>query len=127
MGDVGAGRALRIRDAKMGAHLWFVLTDPDPETRKVVLVMLVTERAHTDRTVRLEVGDHPFVRHPSNVDYGTARYAPAGRLADALASGRATEDTDMSAPLLARVRAGLLASGHTPNDVADYCRRTFPA
>lgn len=124
---VGAGRALRIRDTKLGAHLWFILTDPDPETRKVVLVMLVTERAHTDRTVRLDVGDHPFVRHASNVDYGTARYAPVGKLDAALAGGRATLDADLSAPLLARIRRGLLDSGRTPNDVAEYCRRVFPA
>lgn len=127
MNVVGAGRALRIRDAKMGTHLWFVLTDSDPDTRKVVLVMLVTARAHTDRMVQLDVGDHPFVRHASNVDYGTARYAPAGRLEGLLAEGRAALDADLSAPVLARVRRGLLDSGHTPNDVAAYCRRWFPA
>jgi hypothetical protein len=66
-----AGRALLVRDAAMGTHLWFVVTDPDPHA--MVLVMLVSVKPHTDRTLVLEEGDHPFVRHPSSVDFGTAR------------------------------------------------------
>lgn len=120
-----SGRALLVRDARMGTHLWFVLTDPDPRRDWLVLVMLVTVKEHTDRTLQLQAGDHPFIRHPSAVDFGTAKYAPAAKLEDALSSGRATLAEDMSAALLARVRAGLLASGRTPNDVADYCRALF--
>jgi hypothetical protein len=104
----------------MGTHLWFVLTDPDPQA--MVLVMLVSVKPHTDRTLQLHVGDHPFIRHPSAVDFGTARYVPAGKLEDALSSGRASLHSDMSDALLARVRAGLLASARTPNEIAAYCR-----
>lgn len=96
-----------IRDRKMGVHLWFVLTDPDPQTGLVIMVALVTERAHTERTVRLDVGDHPFVQHPSNVDFGTATYAPSSKLQEKLSSNQATLDGDMSHTLLTRVRAGL--------------------
>ena len=68
-----AGRALLVRDAAMGTHLWFAVTDPDPHA--MVLVMLVS--------------------------------------------------SDMSPALLGRVRAGLLASARTPNEIADYCRAKF--
>jgi hypothetical protein len=122
---IRAGRSLRIRDARTKTHLWFVLTDPDPTTSKVVLVMLVTERAHTERTVRLDAGDHPFVRHPSNVDFGTATYAPVSKLSDALARNAAALDADMSHELLQRVRRGLLASSHAPHDVVEHCRALF--
>jgi hypothetical protein len=120
-----AGRALLLRDAAMGTHLWFVLTDPDPQA--MVVVMLVSVKPHTDRTLHLDQGDHPFIRHPSAVDFGTARYVPAGKLEAALASGRAELHSDMSATLLGRVRAGLLASSRTPNEIADYCRARFTA
>ena len=66
-----AGRALLIRDAAMGTHLWFVVTNPDPHA--MVLVMLVSLKPHTDRTLVLDQGDHPFVDHPSSVDFGTLR------------------------------------------------------
>src|SRR5215208_2860748 len=111
----------------MGTHLWFVLTDPDPETGKVVMVVLVSERPHTERTVRLDVGDHHLIRHASAVDFGTARYAPAAKLEAALGRNLAAPDADMSASLLEMVRAGLLRSSHTPHDIVDYCRRLFSA
>jgi hypothetical protein len=120
-----AGRALILRDARIGTHLWFVLTDPDPDRNSMVLVMLVTVKPHTDRTLHLVVGDHPFVRHESAVDFGTATYVPSVKLQDALVSGRATLAADMSADLLARVRAGLLASARTPNDIVDHCQALF--
>jgi hypothetical protein len=64
----------------MGTHLWFVLTDRNPDRNSMVLVMLVTVKMHTDRTLHLHVGDHPFVRHESAVDFGTATYVPPPRL-----------------------------------------------
>lgn len=39
-----------------GKHLWFVLPDPDPVTKKVVIVMLVTARRPTDKTLVLNPG-----------------------------------------------------------------------
>lgn len=127
MNFIRAGASLLVRDARIGTHLWFVLTDPDPATGRVVLVMLVTERGHTDRTVRLTVGDHPFIRHASDVAFGTAIYAPTAKLNERLARGVATLHTDMTPALLAAVRAGLLASSHTPNEIAAYCQRAFGA
>jgi len=89
------------------------------------MVALVTERSHTKNAVRLAVGDHPFVRHASTIDFGTARFAPAKRLSERLGHGKATHDADMSADLLSRVCQGLLASSHTINEVASYCRGVF--
>jgi hypothetical protein len=120
-----AGRAVILRDAGMGTHLWFVLTEPDPEREWMVLVMLVSQKPHSDRTVLLAAGDHPFIKHASAVDFGTATYFPSSRLEAALSSGRATLAADMSADLLDRVRRGLLESGRTPNAVADHCRSLF--
>jgi hypothetical protein len=87
--------------------------------------MLVSEKPHTERTVSLEPGDHPFVQRTSNVDFGTARYIPVSKLEDALRSGEAALKEDMSMNLLLRVQHGLLASTHTPHDVVESCRRVF--
>ena len=106
----------------MGAHLWFVLTDPDPRTGLVVLVMLVSVKPHTDKTVQLNAGDHRFVEHASNVDYGTATFAPAARLEQRIASGLITLDVDLTAKVLERIRDGLLTSSRTINAISEYCR-----
>lgn len=125
MNFIAAGRTLLIHDAKMGTHLWFVLTDPDPSTGRVVLVMLVTERSHTERTTRLTVGDHPFISHASAIDFGTATYALAAKLTSKLGSSLAKLGADMSTSLLKRVRAGLIDSSHTPNEIVRYCGPLF--
>lgn len=125
MNVIAAGRSFILRDRKMGEHLMFVLTDPDPDTNQVVIVTLVSEKSHTDKTVRLVPGDHPFVRWASNVDYGLATFKPANAIVTAIGNGRAVLQQDMSDDLLKRVRAGLLASSRTPNVVADHCRLKF--
>ena len=121
---IAAGRTLLLRDRRMGTHLWVVLTDPDPML-KVVIVALVSARAHTDKTVQLNVGDHPFVRRSTNVDFSTATYAPVSKLSTGLATGRATLDSDMSPAALAAIQQGLLVSSRTPNDIVSYCRPIF--
>lgn len=124
---IRAGRAILLSGGRVPPHLWFILTDPEPNDGRVVAVMLVTARPHTDKTVVLVPGDHPFIRHESNVDYGAARFLPQGRLNDALASGRWHLQADMSATLLRRVREGLLTSQRVIHDIADHCRERFPA
>jgi hypothetical protein len=126
MNLVVAGRSFLLRDRRMGEHLYFVLTDPDPVTDYVVVVALVSEKNHTDKTVTLNVGDHPFIRWASNIDYGTATYMLAKKIDAALANGRAALDADMSDDLLKRARAGLMTSGHTANDIRHHCEDRFP-
>ena len=91
MNLVGAGRAFILAGPPgiTEAHLWLILTDPDPPPAgSVVAVMVVTTRPHTDKTVTLEAGEHSFVRHESNVDYGVARLFPTRRLEKAIRDGR---------------------------------------
>lgn len=109
----------------MGQHLIIVLTDPDEADQLVVTTMVVTERAHTDKTRTLNVGDHPFIRHPSNIDYGACAFVPRRKLEAALQSGRAVLQADLADELLQSVRSGLLESSRTINAIAEYCRAAF--
>lgn len=121
-----AGRAVLLVGGAVGKpHLWFVLTDPDPSTDQVLWVMMVSAKPHTDDTVVIVAGDHPFVQWESNVDYGSARFVPVSKLASASAQGRLRLQQDMSPGLLARVRAGLLASSRTIHEIKDRCRPLF--
>jgi hypothetical protein len=121
---VRTGNAL-TQSGPDGKHLWFVLTDADPVTGKLVVVMLVTSRPHTDKTVVLRPGDHPFIRHESNVAYGSADFIPLSRLQSRLRSGSAKMRSDMSTELLKAVRDGLIASSRTPRYIKDYCKEKF--
>ena len=92
---------------------------------RVVIVPIVTERPHTDKTACLLPADHPFIRHRSNVDYGSARYAFVNALNALLVSGEASLDESLSAAVLKRVQRGLFASSHTINDIAAFARAAF--
>jgi hypothetical protein len=113
-----AGTVLYIRDPHMGAHAFVVLTDPDPATQRVVVVPLVTARAHTDTTVLLVPGEHPFIRHDTHVSFGAATYAPVARLERKLVRGVVDRLDDQAGDVLARIQRGLLASSCTINEIA---------
>ncbi len=108
-----------------GMHLWIALTDPDPEDAKIVLIMVVTERPYTDKTLRLVPGTHPFIRHDSNLDYGGAKPFPSGRVATALADGSAKIQPPISAQTLGEIREALLRSTRTIHYVRDLCAAEF--
>ena len=123
---VRAGRALLLRespDAK--PHLWFVITDPEGTPPRVIAVMLRTAQHFTDPTVVLAPGDHPFIHHESSVHYSTARWFSVNAISKAFLAGHCSLQADMSAPLLTRVRDGLLRSQFTVNALREDCRRCF--
>jgi len=121
-----AGSAIVLSGYPVGSsHLWFVLTDPDSESDQVVAVMVVTARPHTDKTVTLSAGEHPFIKHDSSLDFGGTRRFQTARLRSALRSGRCELAENMSTTLLAKARAGLMASSRTPHHMIDYCRQRF--
>lgn len=121
-----AGRSILFSEPPLyKPHLWFILADPD-SADKVVAVMLRSVKAYTDSTLVLGVGDHPFIRHPSAVDYSLAKRLSVAEIRAALKSGRCHPKEDMSRDLLARVRAGLLVSPRTVRALADFCRKLWP-
>lgn len=123
---VRAGGALLLPGGhKRVPHLFAILTDPDPKTGLVVVVMIVTARDHTEKTVTLVAGDHPFIRHDTNVNYGSAVFVPSAKLETALAQGSGKLQPDFSKTALATIRDGLLASSYAPRQVSDYCRVLF--
>jgi hypothetical protein len=105
-------------------HLWFILTNPD-RTGRIVAVMLRSAKPYTDPTLVLDVGDHPFIRHPSAVDFAAARWFTASEVRAAFKSGRCHLNADMSPELLLCVRAKLLVSPRTVRVLADSCRKLW--
>ncbi len=116
---VCAGRALYMSLPHVpDAHLWFILTDPDP---RIVMAMMRSSKTFTDKTVTLQPGDHPFVKHESNIDYGVACIQQSRVVDSAIRRNQVTLHQDMSAQLLETVRKGLLHSSRTNHDVRRYC------
>lgn len=62
-------------------HLYFVISDPDVDNN-VLLVNLTTMRNKPgeDKSCILNIGDHPFIKHKSIIDYKRAVSYDAIRL-----------------------------------------------
>lgn len=123
---IGAGWTLYISGPE-GPHLWVVVTDPagDPET--VVTVMLVTRRRHTDDTVILQPGDHPFIRHETSVSYSTADFRRVDRIVEQMHKGHCSARESLAPDVLARVQLGAATSPFTIHRIRDHCKHLFAA
>jgi len=122
MDFVRAGRSLHWTEPAAGPHLWFILSDVDPDTTQVVVVRLVTSRPYTDKTLSVNVGDHSFIQHESNIDCGSALLLRADKLNEMLNSGEMSLGADMSTRLLEQARNAVLVSSKTIHFVTKYCR-----
>ena len=104
------------------AHLFVVLTAPDAQ-RQVLLVNFTTLRPHSDRTVVIQPGEHPFVVHASVAHYADARLTLAPSIESAIASGFFRPHQDCSPELIHRLLAGVLASPFTPEKIKRHLRQ----
>ena len=104
------------------AHLWVVITEPDPATGEVIIVNLTTQRPHSDTTVILQAGDHPFIKHPTAVNFIDARIVILSLLEQAIATGTGAVHQIVEASVLKRIQDGLLRSSFTPNKIKAFFR-----
>jgi hypothetical protein len=73
-----------------------------------------------DNTCLLEVGDHPFVRHPSYVFYAGAVIKTATSIQNGFDQGKLKPQPDLADDVFARVAAGITVSPDTPQNVVRY-------
>ncbi len=100
-------------------HLWVVLSDPVKDPENVLLVNLTTLGPRKEQACVLTHNDHPWVRHPTCVNYGDAVVTTLAKLRDAKNGGAITLQDPVSAALLQRMREGALASERMSLDNAD--------
>ncbi len=71
-----------------GSHLQIIISDPRRFSTQVVFVSVTTVRnsRKDDPACLLDVGDHPFIKHPSFISYESAKYRTNEELESLLAS-----------------------------------------
>ena len=90
------------------SHLWIVLSSSSLNSGKIVIVN-ITSQDIGDYSCVLNVGDHPFIHHPSYVYYAGARLVDSRQVI--AQTGRLFFDhADMSLSILNRIRAGAYRS-----------------
>lgn len=113
---MNVGDVVRIADPRTKAHCW-VLVVETANAKQFIGVMLVSLKPHSDRTVILQVGDHPFIQHETSVDYGSATVLVTSKLDSWVSSKRAALQQPMDPAVMHRIRHGVCDSTRTPNHV----------
>jgi len=85
-------------------HLWVVISEPSFDPQQVVVVMLASWKPHCDQDCILEIGDHPFVRHRTCVEYHRATIETDATLEHAKRRGLLIPKDPASTVLLQRIR-----------------------
>lgn len=105
-------------------HLFAVMNDPCDQHQVLVLnVTSIKEGKYHDPACEINVGDHPFIKHPSYILYRlaeTTRSARVGKMVD-LKYYIPREDWDGG--VFARIAAGIRASDDTPSRIIKYAEQ----
>lgn len=99
-------------------HLHLIIAGPDKQGQ-CVLVSITTRRAKSDTMVCLDVGDHPFIKHPSVITYAYSKILTVTKLAEMVANGEATPKERASEQLLRRAQNGMLETDRAPREVKE--------
>jgi hypothetical protein len=108
-------------------HLWVILWGPEGSADAFLMVSLSTLKAHSDGTVRITVGEHPFIQHDTCAVYSDLRKTTAAKLAQAEADRQLARRDRASSQLLEKLRRGVFASPRTPNAMGEMARNLFGA
>ena len=69
--------------------------------------------------VCLDVGDHPFIQHPSVITYAYSKIIDVDTLEEMIASGNAKRKEPASQKLVSRAQNGMLETDRAPREVKD--------
>ena len=107
-------------------HLWMIISDPDLDPDRVVLVNFASWQHHHDQTCVVEVGEHRFLRSRGVVYYPGPKMMTMRQLRLRQSQKLLTMRGELSESLLQRIRAGALASPRMPMEPGEIILEQFP-
>jgi hypothetical protein len=84
-------------------------------------------KPHSDRTVLIQVGEHPFIQHDTCAFYADMRKTTAAKLEQAEAERQLARRDNVSPRLLSKLREGVFASARTPHAMREMAQSQFGA
>jgi hypothetical protein len=107
-------------------HLFVAMTNPVGESREVLLapVSSVVEGRFVDPGCRLHLGDHPFIRHESFVNYRFLRIETEERLSRGVAGGVLVPKDPLATEVFSRLCHGMTISIHVAPRFLSFFERS---
>jgi hypothetical protein len=85
-------------------HLWIILSDPEIDPERILIVNLTTWKDYHDQACVLDGGEHPFVHHRTCVNYPEARLSSLPQLFALQENGLLEPNERLSPELLRHIR-----------------------
>jgi len=102
-------------------HLFVVMNDPCPEKLCLVIsISSIKPKRHFDPACVLEVGDHPFIKHPSFIMYRLAETKKAMHISNMVDSKYYLKHKDFEEPAFGNIAAGLFKSDEVKPRILKY-------
>ena len=105
-----AGDTFRSANLSVDIHLWVVISDPQQDPSRVLIVSLTTYNPKKESVCLIDIGDHPFVRHKTCVAYNFAKAPSLVQLKQVSEAGQLIPDVPVSLEVLRRIRDGAALS-----------------
>jgi hypothetical protein len=96
-------------------HLWIVLTPPDKNGQCVIINL--TTSSHGKHSMILKTGDHPYIRHDSDVNFGDSFISSESQIAGALKSREAVANQPLNQTFLNQIITAAKAHPAPPRAV----------
>jgi hypothetical protein len=100
-------------------HLWIIISDPKADAENILIVNLTSLDIRKENVCVLHVGDHPWVRHDTCVNYADAVVTSLPKLFAAKDAGAIVLHDPVSEVVLGRIREGAMNSTRISLDNAD--------
>ena len=70
---MNSGDTFLLDDRAIDDHLWVVISDPNKDEDRILIVSLTTAACYKERACIIQASEHPWVRHETCVAYDKAR------------------------------------------------------
>lgn len=106
MAEIGDTFQLSNRSTIIDIHLHIIISDPTQNPNQIVTANFTKWRADKDQSCIVEVGEHPFIRVRSCVDYRRNKLIPLNLYEQCLMSGDLVSHDPIRGDLLKRIIYG---------------------
>ena len=97
-------------------HLHIIISIPDKDPQKIVVVPLTTYESWVEDTCVLRTGDHPVITHDTCVDYRRATILTAEKLDSALKKHQIRKAQKILPNILEQILSGASKTKSIPRD-----------
>jgi hypothetical protein len=113
------GMVIRLRASGIDTHLWFVVSDPHPETNQVLAFNLTNVKNYPTSRCILEPGEHPQITLKSAVRYFSPKIWDIGMLQKLINNNTFEQFQNASEEVIQKIISGAYEDD-TPNPCFKY-------